>query len=88
MEREADKLSTLMQEGRLPISMQNVTSVSYDSKEALEEEVALRSEQADLTMVGLTAENIDSEALAQNLQSYKGTNDALFVHSIEPISID
>ena len=35
-EREADRLSALMQEGRLPISMQNVTSVSYDSKETLE----------------------------------------------------
>ena len=34
-EREVDKLSALTQEGRLPISMQNVTSVSYDSKETL-----------------------------------------------------
>ena len=87
-ERETDRFSTLMQAGRLPISMQNVTSVSYDSKENLEEEVSLYSAQADLTIVGLTAENIDSETLAENLQSYKGTNDVLFVHSIEPISID
>ena len=87
-EREADKLSTLMQEGRLPISMQNVTSVSYNSKETLEAEVSERSEQADLTIVGLTAENVDSDALAENLRSYKGANDVLFVHSIEPISID
>ena len=88
VEREADKLSTLMQEGRLPISMQNVTSVSYDSKETLEGAVSDHSEQADLTMVGITAENMDSGALAQNLRSYKGANDVLFVHSIEPISID
>ncbi|MXV76156.1 hypothetical protein F4Z99_18020 [Candidatus Poribacteria bacterium] len=87
-EREANKLSTLMQEGRLPISMQNVTSVSYDSKEALEEEVSHRSEQADLTVVGLTAENLVSDNLAQTLRSYKGANDVLFVHSIEQISID
>ena len=53
VERETDKLSTLMTEGRLPISTQNVTSVSYDSKETLEEEVSRRSEQADLTIVGV-----------------------------------
>ncbi|MCG9130581.1 amino acid permease [Candidatus Poribacteria bacterium] len=88
VEREADRLSTLMQEGRLPISMQNVTSVSYNSKEALEEEVTLRSDQADLAIVGLTAEDLGSDELAQKLQSYKGANEVLFVHSIETISID
>ena len=88
VEHETDKLSTLMKEGRLPISTQNVTSVSYDSKEALEKEVSHRSEQADLTIVGLTAENLDSDELAQTLQSYEGANDVLFVHSIEQISID
>lgn len=88
VERETDKLSTLMTEGRLPISTQNVTSVSYDSKETLEQEVSRRSEQADLTIVGLTAENLDSDDLAQTLKSYEGANDVLFVHSIEQISID
>ena len=58
-EREADKLSTLMIEGRLPISMQNVTSVSYDSLEALEEEVVHQSAQADLVITGLTGEDLN-----------------------------
>ena len=88
VEVEADRLSALMQEGRLPISMQNVTSVSYNSKEALEAEVTLRSNQADLAIVGLTAEDLGSDELAQTLQSYQGANDVLFVHSIETISID
>ena len=88
VEREADKLSTLMKEGRLPISMQNVTSVTYGSQEDLEEEVTHRSNQADLVIVGLTDENLRSDELAQKLQSYKGANDVLFVHSIEQISID
>ena len=88
VEREADRLSTLMQEGRLPISMQNVTSVSYGSKEGLEQEVTLRSNQADLVIVGLTGEDLGSDELTQKLQSYKGANDVLFVHSIETISID
>ncbi len=87
-EREADRLSTLMKEGRLPISMHNVTSVSYSSQKALEEEVAHRSSQSDLVVVGLTGEDLYSEKLAQTLRSYKGTNDVLFVHAIEQISID
>ncbi len=85
---EADKLSTLMREGRLPISMQNVTSVSYDSAETLEEEVTHRSAQADLIITGLTAEDLGSDELPQILQRYDGVKDVLFVHSIEQILID
>ena len=87
-ERGADRLSTLMKEGRLPISMQNVTSISYNSIEALEEEVIHRSAQADLVIMGLTAENIDSDELPEILQRYDGVKDVLFVHSIEQIVID
>ncbi len=68
--------------------MHNVTSVSYSSQKALEEEVAHRSSQSDLVVVGLTGEDLYSEKLAQTLRSYKGTNDVLFVHAIEQISID
>ena len=85
---EADKLSTLMREGRLPISMQNVTSVPYDSIETLEDEVIHRSNQADLVITGLTAEDLGSDELYQILQRYNGVRDLLFVHSIEQILID
>lgn len=87
-EQEANKLSALTQEGRLPIPMQNVTSVSYKGKASLEDEVSLRSNQADLTIVGLTSENIDTNGLEQTLRSYEGANDVLFVHSVEQILID
>ena len=87
-ERGADRLSTLMKEGRLPISMQNVTSISYDSIEALEEEVTHRSAQADLVITGLTSENLSSDELSEILQRYDGVKDVLFVHSIEQIVID
>ncbi len=85
---EADKLSTLMREGRLPISMQNVTSIPYDSIKTLEEEVIHRSDQADLVITGLTAEDLGSDELPQILQRYNGVKDVLFVHSIEQILID
>ena len=87
-EREADRLSTLMTEGRLPISRQNVTSVSYSSQEDLAREVDHHSRQADLVIAGLTAENLSSEGLAQTLHPYKIANDILFVHATEQIAID
>ena len=87
-ELEANKLSNVIKEGRLPISMQNVTSVPYESEEALEQEVEHRSAQADLVIVGLTAEDINSPDLSEVLQRYQGVNDVLFVHSIEQIAID
>ncbi len=87
-ERETDKLSTLMKEGRLPISMQNVTPISYDSMKGLEKEVSHRSGRADLIITGLTGEDLNSAALPQILQQYNGVKDVLFVHSIEQILID
>ena len=87
-ELDADQLSTVIKEGRLPISMQNVTSVTYDSEESLEQEVSHRSAQADLVMFGLTAEDLNSGDLDLILQRYQGVNDVLFVHSIEQIPIE
>lgn len=87
-EREADRLSTLIAEGRLPISRQRVTSVSYDSKTALEAEVDRRSSQADLVMVGLSEKDLEADKFAETLQSFAAANDVLFVHSAEQISID
>ena len=87
-EREADRLSTWMREGRLPISAQNVTSVSCSNGKALEEEVAHRSSQADLVITGLVTENLEPESVAQALQQYEAANDVLFVHSIERVAID
>ncbi len=87
-ELEANKLSSVIKEGRLPISMQNVTSVPYESEEGLEQEVTHRSAQADLVIFGLTAEDLNSRDLSEILQRFQGVNDVLFVHSIEQIAID
>ena len=87
-EREADRLSALMTEGRLPISRQNVTSVSYSNKEDLAQAVAHHSCETDLVIAGLTAGNLNSEGLAQTLHPYEAANDILFVHATEQIAID
>ena len=87
-ERETQKLSNLMMEGRLPISRQNVTSVPCMTSEALEFEVSLRSAKADLVIAGLTEDDIKSGKAEQTLQCYDGANDVLFVHASEPVLIE
>ena len=87
-ERETDRLSAWMKEGRLPISAQNVTAVSCSNGEALEEEVAHHSSQADLVIAGVTVENLAPAAVTQTLRRYAEANDVLFVHSVERIAID
>ncbi len=87
-EREADKLSRLMTDGRLPISRQNVTSVPCATREALEQEVSLRSSKADLVIAGLTDDDIQSGDAEQVLQCYDGVNDVLFVHAGELVTIE
>ena len=87
-ERETDRLSAWMREGRLPISEHNVTSVSCSNGEALEDEVSHYSTQADLVIAGVTAEELEPEVVTQTLRCYASANDVLFVHSIERIAID
>ena len=84
--REVNKLSTLMTEGRLPISTHNVTSVSC-SVDELEEEVFHRSSQADLVIAGLKADSAEPRPVADALRHYERANEVLLVHSSEQISI-
>ena len=87
-EREKDKLSNLMKEGRLPISPQNVTAVPHSGGHSLETEVSRRSSKADLLIAGLTADEITLDGTATALQAYKSANDVLFVHATQAVSIE
>ena len=87
VEREADKLSRLMTEGRLPISRQNVTTVTCRAGDSLEREVERRSASADLVIAGLERSDFEPNSAPEALMRYGGANDVLFVHSSEQISI-
>ncbi len=87
-EREADNLSRLMTEGRLPISRQNVTTVACSVGDSLEREVARRSASADLVIAGLEESAFEPDAAPESLMRYRAANDVLFVHSSEQISIN
>ena len=87
-EKETHTLSRMMTEGRLPISRQNVTSISCTDAETLEQEVARQSSKADLVIAGLTADEVTSGEAERALQCYEGANDVLFVHASENVSIE
>ncbi len=82
------QISRLTRDGRLPISMQNVTSVECRVGESLEREAARRSGMADLVVAGLDRVDLEQERASATLNRFKGANDVLFVHASEEISID
>ena len=86
--KKPTSFSRMMTEGRLPISRQNVTSISCTNAETLDQEVARRSSKADLVIAGLTADEVTSGEAERALQCYDGANDVLFVHASEKVSID
>ena len=89
-EREAHRLSDRLQQGRMPIAPQNVTSISCDTEESLEKEITSRSAETSLVIAGLAAARLSPEAseIANQLDRYRGVNDVLFVSAVDEIQID
>ena len=85
-EQGTDKLSQMIQYGRLPISRQKVVAVPWTCEESLEEGLRTHSQDADLTIIELTKEDLDTDperALARHLN----LNEVLFVHASQTIPI-
>ncbi len=87
-EREADQLSALVDQGRLPIGRKNVEMLPVESQARIEKEVERRSSDADLVIAGISADQMGEGSLAEVLQSHRAANDVVFVHSVEEIVID
>ena len=87
-ERETSHLTRLFADWRLPISSQNVTSVSCGDGAAMEAEVNARSGNTDLLISGLTdSEMASRDALAKALVRFSGVHDVLFAYASEAIAI-
>ncbi|MDE0628107.1 MAG: amino acid permease [Bryobacterales bacterium] len=87
-EREADRLSALVDQGRLPIGRKNIETLPVESQAKIESEVGYRSSDADLVIAGISAGQLKEDSLAEVLQSYKAVNDIIFMHAVEEIVID
>lgn len=87
--QEADKLSGLMAQGRLPISRQNLITISSGPDTSLEREVSRHSSGTDLLISGLTAKELNSEmAKPALLHRFEDANDVLFVSASGKIAIE
>ncbi len=85
---EADRLSALVDQGRLPIGRKNVETLPIESQARIEAEVAYRSSDADLLIAGISADDMKEGRLTEVLQSHRAANDIIFVHAVEEIVID
>ena len=85
---DADKVSKLIDQGRLPIARKNIETLPLQSQAGVEAEVGHRSSDADLVIAGISREQIEGGDFADFLRGYAAANDILFVHAVERIAID
>ena len=86
--QEADRLSALVEQGRLPIGRKNVETLPVASRSTIESEVEHRSSDADLVIAGIAADQMKDGSLTEVLRSHRAANDIVFVHAVEEIVID
>ena len=87
-EREADRLSALVDQGRLPIGRKNVETLPVESQARIETEVEQRSSDADLAIAGISEDRMKEGGLTEVLRSHRAAHDIIFVHAVEEIAID
>lgn len=83
-----DELSTLIRQGRLPISRNNIETRAVKTPGDIEAAVADNSSTADLVIAGISAAQIASDDHASVLETCKAANDVLFVYAAERITIE
>ena len=88
LQNSADELSSLVKQGRLPISRNNIETLPVKSPSDIEAVVADNSSSADLVIAGISKAQIAGNDLAGVLTSYKAANDVLFVYAAERITIE
>jgi amino acid transporter len=86
VKQQMAKLTEVITEGRLPISPERITPVTYDDESSFERATHEQSSQADLTILGLTQREI-FENPEQALTAHPDLRDVLFVNANETIKI-
>ncbi|MFN3323860.1 MAG: amino acid permease [Bryobacteraceae bacterium] len=84
-EEGLSQLNNMITEGRLPISHKNVSAVPYSNEARLEDSMMALSGEADLTVLGLTMEELQGDG--HRLLCSPNLKDVLFVLAMQKISI-
>lgn len=87
MNKQLKQLNALIDEGRIPISHNNVQSMPWDKKaKSYEELVCEHSEDADLVIMGFSLQKIEKEK-GEFFKRFKNIKDILFVRAGQKIMI-
>jgi amino acid transporter len=84
---QRSRLESFEQEGRLPVSEKNIEYLALNSVEAYRREVAKRSSDADLTIVGFDLEGLAERGSAL-FENHPDLGEVLFVRAPKAIDID
>ena len=82
-----ENFSRLIQQGRLPISEQNIEYIPMEDIELFRQEVQARSSDADLAVIGFGVNDLE-ELGSEVFTSHSGLKDVLFVHTPRQITIE
>lgn len=77
---EKEKIVNLTQEGRLPISVNNITMISLREDQSIKELINEKSEDAALTIIGFRQESVKTRG-REMFMGYDQIGDILFVNS-------
>ena len=87
LNKEVTRLNKLIDQGRIPISHQNVQKIPWNKKLKTYENLVIEySQNADLVIMGFSATKIIQEK-GEFFKSFKGINEILFVRAGQRISI-
>jgi hypothetical protein len=79
-QEQKDRLSRLIQTGRLPISPNNIELISYREEDDVRDTINVRSKDADLTIMGFW-EHLDKEDPKHIFEGFDGIGNVLFVNT-------
>jgi hypothetical protein len=85
LEKEQDKLLSLIQSGQLPISSNNIELIGIDHTDK-KKEIMNKSMDADLTILGFNREDVDRDKLDM-FTGFDDMGNILFVSSYKKIKI-
>lgn len=86
-EQERERLLQMTKDGRLPISPNNIQLVQLPEGQAMSDMVNQHSAQADLTIVGLTSNQIKEQG-KEVFDGYEQNGNVLFVNANRKVEID
>lgn len=87
VEGEREAFRKRMADGRIPVPARNIRFMAVDSLETFRDQVAERSQDADLTIVGFDLEGL-AERGADLLYKHPGLKDVLFVYTSHRVPIN